>query len=286
MQTVSRTILTLGTMLFLSCQVWAAEPETEATEDPSFADRISAYKQNYLLVYTHNNTKAYQQIYGQTLGAQYRDEEVKFQISFQGKIWENRDFDIGMAYTQQSYWQLFSKPLSSPFRESNFEPEVFVKWKGAQGPEGFRTNYRFGFDHHSNGRSDPFSRSWNRIYGEVQLTKPGSAYDQASPYYMALKGWFRIPEKAVNDNNPDITNYYGFWEFNGRLSNGKHRYHLMLRNNLHTKNNRGAVQLDWSWKVSEEFDTYVQLFHGYGENLIEYNHRNTRIGAGILLTNW
>ena len=286
MPAFSRSILSIGAILLLTCQAWAADADAEITEDPSFADRISAYKQNYLLVYTHNNSKAYQQIYGPILGAQYRDEEVKFQISFQGKIWENDAFDVGMAYTQQSYWQLFNKPLSSPFRETNFEPEVFIRWKNTDDLQGFKTNYRFGFDHQSNGRSDPFSRSWNRIYGEVQLTEPGSAYDQVSPYYMALKTWFRIPEKAANDNNPDITNYYGFWEFNGRLSNGKHRYHMMLRNNLHTKNNRGAVQLDWSWKVSQEFDTYVQLFHGYGENLIEYNHRNTRIGAGILLTNW
>lgn len=282
---INRVLSIFILVMLLAPNLWAAD-DANADVDPSFADRISAYKQNYLLVYTHNNTKAYQPIYGPILGSQYRDEEVKFQISFQGKIWENDDFDIGMAYTQQSYWQLFNKPLSSPFRESNFEPEVFIKWKDAQGPEGYKTNYQFGFDHQSNGRSDPFSRSWNRIYGEIQLTEPGSAYQQKSPYYMALKTWFRIPEKAINDNNPDITNYYGFWEFNGRLTHGKQRYHMMLRNNLHTKNNRGAVQLDWSWKVSEEFDTYVQFFHGYGENLIEYNHRNTRIGAGILLTNW
>ena len=286
MRAFCRSILALVVMLLLTCQVWAAEADSEITEDPSFADRISAYKQNYLLVYTNNNTKAYQQIYGAALGSQYRDEEVKFQISFQGKIWENDAFDIGMAYTQQSYWQLYSKPLSSPFRESNFEPELFIRWNDTDDFKGFKTNYRFGFDHQSNGRSDPYSRSWNRIYGELQLTEPGSAYDQVSPYYMALKIWFRIPEKAANDNNPDITHYYGFWEFNGRLSAGKHRYHMMLRNNLKPKNNRGAVQIDWSWKVSEEFDSYVQIFHGYGENLIEYNHRNTRIGAGILLTNW
>lgn len=278
----------MGTFLFimlLTPSLWAAE-DANADVDPSFANRIQAYKQNYLLFYTHNGNNNYRQIYGPVVGPKYRHEEVKFQISFQGKIWENDDVDIGMAYTQQSYWQLYSKPLSSPFRESNFEPEVFIRWKDASGPDGFKTDYRFGFDHQSNGSSDPLSRSWNRIYGEIQLTDPGAAYQQKSHYYMGLKGWLRIPEKATNDNNPDITNYYGFWEFNGRLSNGNHRYHMMLRNNLHTKNNRGAVQLDWSWKVSEEFDTYVQFFHGYGESLIEYNHLNTRIGAGILLTNW
>lgn len=258
------------------------------TDDPvaSFADRISTYKQNYLLVYAKNSSSSYQQVYGATLGSQYRPEEVKLQISFQGKIWHNDVVDIGMAYTQQSYWQLYNKPLSAPFRENNFEPEVFVKWKDAPGIDGIKTDYRFVFNHQSNGRSDPFSRSWNRVYGEMLLTKPGSETTQQSPYYLAVKTWLRIPEKSAEDNNPDITKYYGYWELNGRLTNGKHRYHLMLRNNLHTKENRGAVQIDWSWNVSDEFDTYVQLFHGYGENLIEYNQLNTRIGAGILLTNW
>ena len=282
---LNRLFVAMGATILLTCHLHAAESSSDEI-DPSFADRISAYKQNYLLLYTRNSNNSYQQIYGPTLGRAYRPEEVKFQISFQGKIWENDAFDVGMAYTQQSFWQLYNKPLSSPFRESNFEPEIFIKWKNADGPEGFKTNYRFGFDHQSNGQSDPLSRSWNRLYGEIQLTKSDSAYDQKSPYYMALKTWLRIPENASNDNNPDITHYYGFWEFNGRLSNGKHRYHLMLRNNLHTKNNRGALQLDWSWKISEEFDSYLQLFHGYGESLIEYNHLNTRIGAGILLSNW
>jgi phospholipase A1 len=269
----------------MACNAWAFEIIEDSVET-SFVDRISAYKQNYLLVYAHNINYNYQQVYGQALGSQYLHDEVKFQISFQGSLWENDAFDVGMAYTQQAYWQLFNKPLSSPFRETNFEPEIFFKWKNAYGLEQFQNGYRLGFDHQSNGRSDPFSRSWNRLYAEVQLTKKDTPNEQKSPYYMALKAWVRIPEKAINDNNPDITQYYGYWEFNGRLTNGGHRYHMMLRNNLHTKNNRGAIQVDWSWKISKEFDSYVQLFHGYGENMIEYNQRNTRIGVGILLSNW
>ncbi|PIS19380.1 MAG: hypothetical protein COW19_03095 [Zetaproteobacteria bacterium CG12_big_fil_rev_8_21_14_0_65_55_1124] len=120
------------------------------------------------------------------------------------------------------------------------------------------------------------------VYGEVKLQDPDDVW------LGALRGWWRIPEKAAKDDNPGITNYYGFWQFDGRYTLGderKHKLHLMLRDNLHRKN-KGAVQLDWSWRIFHDFSLYVQGFYGYGENLIEYNYVSARIGAGVLLTNW
>lgn len=256
-----------------------------SAEEFTVTDRIRPYKQNYLLIYSHNTSANYPAIYGAALGNSYQLDEAKFQISFQGDIWKDEKFDVGMAYTQQSYWQLYNKPLSSPFRENNFEPEIFVNWKEAVPVYDVDSNYRIGFDHQSNGSSNPLSRSWNRAYAEVRLTEP-YLEPADSRYLISLKAWLRIPERAANDDNPDITKYYGYWELNGRYTVGLHRFHLMLRNNLHTRENRGAIQFDWSWNVFGDFDSYVQIFHGYGESLIEYNQRHTRVGAGILLTNW
>ncbi len=256
---------------------------------------MKQYRQSYLLFYSYNNQNNFNAVYGPTLGSQYLQNEVKFQISFQGYVYEGENFDVGLAYTQQSYWQLFNKPLSAPFRENNFEPEIFVQWQGkdnllAEGVLGQTTSlYRLGVDHQSNGRSDPFSRSWNRIYGEVKLDADDDRW------VGALRSWFRVPEKKSADNNRDITRFYGFWQFDGRYSLGdmdkngefKQKLHVMLRDNLRINGNRGALQLDWSWKVPDgDFSLYAQAFYGYGENLIEYNRLNARFGAGILLTNW
>jgi len=242
---------------------------------------IEPYRQSYLLFDSYNDHYNFRSIYGPTLGSKYIQQEVKFQISFQGVVTEIDRYDLGFSYTQQSYWQLFNTGFSAPFRETNYEPEIFLRWQDENAPLfGKDTFYRFGFDHQSNGQSQPTSRSWNRLYGEVKLQDPNDEW------VGAMRAWWRIPEKAAKDDNPDITNFYGFWQFDGRWTpHEKHKVHIMLRDNLHRKN-KGAVQLDWSWKVFRDFSLYAQGFYGYGENLIEYNYVSARIGAGILLTNW
>jgi len=48
----------------------------------------------------------------------------------------------------------------------------------------------------------------------------------------------------------------------------------------------GSVPLDWAFKVSSYLKDHRQLFSGYGERLIDFNHRQTAIGLGISLAQW
>jgi len=210
------------------------------------------------------------------------DTEVQFQIS--GKtplavgLWDM--FDIYAAYTNHSFWQLYDSD-SSPFRETNHEPEAWVQ---------FEPNWTFlgltntvnavGFVHQSNGRGGSLSRSWNRIYANLAIEK--------GPLALSFKPWYRIPENDDDDDNPDITDYLGHYELRAAYKWGDHVFSAMSRNNLESGFSRGAVELTWSFPLGNYpfLKGYIQYFNGYGESLIDYDNHVNKVGIGFALTDW
>ncbi|QTH70708.1 phospholipase A [Pseudoalteromonas xiamenensis] len=213
--------------------------------------------------------------------------EVKYQLSLKVPIYtgfSDKDQAIFMGFTLQSFWQFYNKEISSPFRETNYEPELF--WINFLDDEhvlwGDEMAVALGISHQSNGRSQPNSRSWNRVYANFIWENRG--------FVFSLKPWYRIPEdrkedslEAKGDDNPDIHKYMGYFEFSGAYRYEEHEFSFMLRNNLNN-DNRGAIQLDWSFPAWGKLRGYVQYFNGYGESMIDYNADIERIGVGILLT--
>lgn len=214
--------------------------------------------------------------------------EIKFQISikapvatgiFQGKG------DLYVAYTNTSWWQAYNIDNSSPFRETNHEPEAFLIFPMHQNVFGLNLRATaVGISHQSNGRAGGLSRGWNRVYANFILEKDN--------FYMSFKPWWRIPEKkkeypgdAEGDDNPDIVDYMGYGELHFGYKMGDYNLGLMVRNNLRSEN-KGAIQLDWTFPINQRFKGYVQYFNGYGESLIDYNDSVSRISAGIMLTDW
>ena len=213
---------------------------------------------------------------------QGRHAETTFQISFKSKVAENLfgdNGDLWVGYTQRSMWQIYSQQLSRPFRETNYEPEVMAV---------FRTNYRLGgwhgrlasvsLNHHSNGRSLPLSRSWNRIIFQAGLER--------ERWTLLLRPWWRIPEDANDDDNPDINDYYGRGEAVAIYRHGGHEWALTVRHSLRVGHSHGSVGLEHAFPISSYLKAHINLFHGYGASLIDYNHRQTRIGIGVSLTQW
>lgn len=245
---------------------------------------VAPHRPNYLLPYSYNATPNQEAFRGQSNGKSLQKAEAKFQLSFRVPLWKNflgREIDFYAAYTQLSYWQVYNNRASSPFRETNYEPEGIVA---------FLTHYNvFGLDnraiflgvaHQSNGRGmGEQSRSWNRLYAEFILNRGG--------FVLSLKPWWRIPEKPSDDNNPDIEKYLGYGEIRARYKIGSQVASLLLRNNFRGNGaNKGAVELGWSGPLVRQLRWYVQYFNGYGESLVDYDHASQRVGAGVLFGEW
>ena len=66
-----------------------------------------------------------------------------------------------------------------------------------------------------------------------------------------------------------------------------HEFAALLRHSLRGGDrSRGSVQLDWAFPIRGNLRARAQLFHGYAENLIDYDFLTTRIGFGISLIEW
>jgi phospholipase A1 len=208
--------------------------------------------------------------------------EVAFQLSFKAKLWQDmfgRKIDLWFAFTQRSFWQLYNFDDSSPFRETDYEPEVLVNFRTDFRFLGLRTRFiQVGLNHQSNGQSEPLSRSWNRLVANVGLER--------GPFSLLLKGWFHFPESAEVDDNPGINSYMGYGEIWAYWFVKSHRLGIMLRDNLDFQQNRGALQLEWSFPLFANVWGYVQYFVGYGESLLDYDHLANRIGVGFTFSDW
>jgi len=249
---------------------------------------ITPHKQNYILLGAYNFSSPYEEPWEKSAGKDIdlNKTEVKFQVSFKFMLWEDifknrKNGDIYLAYTQLAMWQLYNRDISSPFRETNYEPEAFLAFDTAWNIFGFKNRFfMLGISHQSNGREEPLSRSWNRIYANFIMNRGNLV--------LSVKPWVRIPEHQTDDDNPDIEDYLGYGELRAIYRTGDNTFGMMLRNNLLFNNNRGAVQLDWSFPLpgTDRIKGFVQYFNGYGESLLDYNASTSRLGIGFLLTDF
>jgi len=274
-----------------------APPADSRREEPSFMSKrwqldeesrkkrfaIMSHRQNYLLPFTYNFHQEKETYESISPNSDVDDAEAKYQISLKVKLWQDilgTPMDLWFGYTQMSLWQVYNTESSSYFRETNYEPEVLLNYRTNTDIFGLmRSRYvQVGFNHQSNGRSEPLSRSWNRIVANFGFER--------DVFNAQIKTWLRIPESDDKDDNPDITSYMGYGEL--WLGTVWKDYHLglMLRNNLRFDDNRGALQFELSFPLIEHINGYVQYFVGYGESLIDYNHYTNRIGVGMMLKDW
>jgi phospholipase A1/A2 len=255
---------------------WGFEPGSNKYD-------IRFYRSNYLLVgrYTDQvNVGPYIPLFEAAGEPVHLDKtEAKFQLSFKARVWasDDRRWGAWVAYTQQNQWQVYNDEISRPFRETNYEPEIFAAYRpGLDLGGGFRWNLvTAGFNHQSNGRTDTLSRSWNRLFVEGAVERENLV--------LSARFWYRIPENDADDDNPDITRYLGHGQLGALYRWNGHTFSGAVRGNVST--GKGAFQASWfSPPFLGPFRGYVQVFTGYGESMIDYNWRQTTIGAGVALS--
>ncbi|MGX5914300.1 phospholipase A [Aliidiomarina sp. Khilg15.8] len=257
-----------------------ADAERASADNPYV---ITPHRPNYVLpakITTRRNRSSFEDIPSTNI---IDDVELKLQFSFKYPLSTSlfgTKHSVWVAYTQQSFWQAYNNQESRPFRETNYEPEVFVAFDiddvTILGIDPKFLN--ISLNHQSNGRSEPTSRSWNRVIAEFVFE-----YDNLA---VSLRPWWRIPEPSNDDDNPDIRSYLGYGDFNAVYTWDDYSVDIMLRNNLRTSNNRGALQLGFTFPLWNRFRGYVQYFNGYGESMVDYDFHTQSLGVGIILTNW
>lgn len=226
----------------------------------------------------------------------YRRTENRIQLSVRTKIAQGmltrghptlKD-SLWFGYTQQSHWQLFSSNISRPFRTTDHEPEViYVYPTDAQLPFGWRWRYSgAGLVHQSNGQSNPLSRSWNRVY-----LMSGMELDNR--WNVRARVWKRLSENSTNDDNPRISDYIGrgevqvFWNMDKDNTLG-----ATVRHSL-SSTGRGSARLEWLQTLGtglgggkSNLRLHTQLFSGYGDSMIDYNHKRTVFSLGLSLVDF
>lgn len=266
-----------------------------AQDELHFTD-LEAHQLNYIVAAYSNNPNDVPTSPSRpsTQDRDLNNNDLHFQISLKTQLMNLSDWlpenqwihsaRLWGAYTQQSFWQVYSASQSRPMRDHNYSPELILSL-GLNKPgepkqwAALPDMLNLGVVHESNGRSEPLSRSWSRVYlqGGWQLN---------DRYSLLFRPWWRIPESRSADDNPDISKYMGYGDAVLRWDNEANTTaaSVTLRNNLRS-DNKGYVKFDVQYKPlkSESVRFYAMLASGYGVSLLDYNQAQTMFGIGFAI---
>ncbi|WP_426359026.1 phospholipase A [Pseudocolwellia sp. HL-MZ19] len=248
---------------------------------------ITPHKMNYILPVNYTN-KVNREVYAESndWSESLTNTEAKFQISIKVPLNKQSIFTpydgIFFGFTLQSWWQVYSDGISKPFRETNYQPELFyyapldlTLFEG-------NTGFAVGIEHQSNGRTQGLSRSWNRAYVNFLYEKDNFTF--------SFQPWWRLPESdkeffldPEGDDNPDISDFMGYFHVATVYKWDVYEFTFIGRENFVTHN--GGMELGLTFPLWGKLRGYLQYTNGYGESLIDYNHSQQTLGLGIALTN-
>lgn len=247
--------------------------------------RLTSYNPFYITAGRRTNSpntlpQSENPLYSASESKPYNNYEARFQLSFKTKVLQSFLFghgDLWLGYTQVAHWQIYNTDLSRAFREMNFEPELILNFPINFNFIGFKVKMAgVGFNHQSNGRDLPYSRSWNRVMFHIGMER--------NNLQIFLKPWIRLVDEE--DENPLITDYIGRAQANVIYKIKKHNFYVVGTNSLSFPDNHGSIQFNYIYPIKAHLRAQLQIFNGYGETLIDYNHKQTTVGLGISFVDW
>ncbi|WP_373004271.1 phospholipase A [Sulfurimonas sp.] len=244
---------------------------------------LKPHKVNYILPYAYREG-----VYKSYVPTdEYRNIEAELQVSLKlylgtGLFGLNESYYL--AYSHQAFWQIYSD--SSPFRETNYNPEGFVEFPILDKDSLLNMkSIKFGLAHTSNGQgsntnvvyANPAdnpgnrSRSLNYMYSEFAFQHDTllTEFTLISPF----------PGTADDLDNPDIMDYLGYTSVKLNYFTAKHMFTLMGRGNFTT--GYGAVESTYSYPLIDDAYFFMKIFSGYGESLIDYDNYITKFSLGF-----
>lgn len=235
---------------------------------------MSLYQPTYILPYYYTGSP-YTAVYeGQTPDdQQVMSSEFKSQFSVRTPLWVNAfgnpNYSINAGYTQLFYWQFYAE--SRYFRETNYAPEVFFS-------DHFQKNWQasYGLVHQSNGKGGENERGWNRVYANFETS--------GENWLLSVKPWMLVFQSDSSDlHNPDIAHYLGHEKIRYDYRFANRMQAAISLTNVESGMQRGAVEVDYTVPLTRNLSFMVQYFNGYGQSLIEYDHRTQSVGVGFSL---
>lgn len=205
---------------------------------------------------------------------------VNFSFKYQGI----RRVPLYLGYVQNIFWLL--REDSKPFRDANFNPSVFYRYSFSEYDEQDHLDIVV-YDHKSNGKSEPESRSingsgakinWRFEYENWSLKTHAKAMwryklDRTNKDFEDYVGPFEIGVSASQfsfdwlDKLEISYRFYSGGKWGQDLTKGGHEAGLAFR--------------FFGSDLTPAF--YVQYFNGYSESLLNYNKREENFRIGFML---
>ncbi|MGO4328312.1 phospholipase A [Cupriavidus sp. 2TAF22] len=202
---------------------------------------------------------------------------AKFQLSFKFRIFEGENpssrsllDNLYFGYTQFSLWDLAGD--SHPFRDTNYRPSLFyyLSDTGVHNRTISRLSLAAGLEHESNGRDGDQSRSINTVF-----VKPTLYLGDLSSWHWSVSP--KLYYYLEKNDNTDIASYRGYmdlklaygkpdsWEFAATMRKGTQKYY-------------GSVDASVTYPLARLIPgtagyLMAGYFVGYGESMLDYNHK-------------